>query len=597
MIEKKIKISSIQIKNFRSIRNIIVYPKDFNIFVGLNDAGKSNVLKALNLFFTGETDYGQKFSFKRDFTYLFPEKSHSKKEVKIIIKFDIPDTYTESGEYTWEKTWGVENYATEKIINPEGNNPNPKSRVPGALRRIKYRYVPAVKSQDYYKTLLGDLYTAVFSSIDNPLAESVNVFSSALKDYTGDLSSNIQKRLEMESILSFPDDLNDIFKALVFETSSNSSAMHIPLTSRGDGIQVRHIPVILKYIAHEDQKSRNKGSMKICTIWGFEEPENGLELLKTFKLANEFDEYSKEIQMFVSTHSPAFYMKKESESSKVFFVSKNAGSDETEIFTGKDNQVLADSMGLMPLVAPFIKSESQKLLEAEQIYKKNILTDVPTILVEGETDIEYLKIAITEHSESLSSMLNDGKLRIICKNDGAGTKVLEDWVFAWIYSGFRSKIMVLLDKDEAGIKARNDIIENEIYKSRQNASHLKVNFIEPSNEIMLIRQKHILFDFEIEHLLSTTFWNKMTDAGLTQKRSDKSLCRMFSTLVPRNKTLDEVMVELIEDESIRSTILEREPKDKKKNKIVELLKKDENKKAVTEGFLKTVQELEKFFCS
>ena len=66
MIEKKIRISSIQIKNFRSIRNIIVYPKDLNIFVGLNDAGKSNVLKALNLFFTGETDYGQKFSFKRD---------------------------------------------------------------------------------------------------------------------------------------------------------------------------------------------------------------------------------------------------------------------------------------------------------------------------------------------------------------------------------------------------------------------------------------------------------------------------------------------------------------------------------------------------
>ena len=194
-------------------------------------------------------------------------------------------------------------------------------------------------------------------------------------------------------------------------------------------------------------------------------------------------------------------------------------------------------------------------------------------------------------------MLNDGKLRIICKNDGAGTKVLEDWVFAWIYSGFRSKIMVLLDRDEAGIKARNDIIENEIYKSRQNASHLKVKYIEASNEIASIYQKHILFEFEIEHLLSTAFWNKMTNAGLTQKRADKSLCRMFSTLVPRDKTLDEVMVELIEDENIRSTILEREPKDKKKNKIVELLKKDENKKDATEGFLKTVKELEKFFCS
>ena len=67
MAEKRIKISSIRIKNFRSIRNELITSKDFNIFVGLNDAGKSNVLKALNLFFTGETDYGKKFSFSNDF--------------------------------------------------------------------------------------------------------------------------------------------------------------------------------------------------------------------------------------------------------------------------------------------------------------------------------------------------------------------------------------------------------------------------------------------------------------------------------------------------------------------------------------------------
>ncbi len=40
MADKRIKISSIRIKNFRSIRNELIQPKDFNIFVGLNDAGK-----------------------------------------------------------------------------------------------------------------------------------------------------------------------------------------------------------------------------------------------------------------------------------------------------------------------------------------------------------------------------------------------------------------------------------------------------------------------------------------------------------------------------------------------------------------------------
>ena len=45
MSDKRIKISSIRIKDFRSIRNETITPKDFNIFVGLNDAGKSNVLR------------------------------------------------------------------------------------------------------------------------------------------------------------------------------------------------------------------------------------------------------------------------------------------------------------------------------------------------------------------------------------------------------------------------------------------------------------------------------------------------------------------------------------------------------------------------
>lgn len=80
MAEKRIKIASIRIKNFRSIRNETIAAKDFNIFVGLNDAGKSNVLKALNLFFTGETDYGKSFLLRMTFhTYSLKQAILQKK--------------------------------------------------------------------------------------------------------------------------------------------------------------------------------------------------------------------------------------------------------------------------------------------------------------------------------------------------------------------------------------------------------------------------------------------------------------------------------------------------------------------------------------
>lgn len=46
--------------------------------------------------------------------------------------------------------------------------------------------------------------------------------------------------------------------------------------------------------------------MKVATIWGFEEPENGVELSKAFEMANDFEEFSQDIQMFITTHSPAF---------------------------------------------------------------------------------------------------------------------------------------------------------------------------------------------------------------------------------------------------------------------------------------------------
>ena len=39
-------IKEVQIRNFRSIVNMTIHPADLSVFVGLNDAGKSNILKS-----------------------------------------------------------------------------------------------------------------------------------------------------------------------------------------------------------------------------------------------------------------------------------------------------------------------------------------------------------------------------------------------------------------------------------------------------------------------------------------------------------------------------------------------------------------------
>ena len=596
-MDNRITIRSITIKNFRSIRRETIKVKNFNIFVGTNDAGKSNILKALNLFFNDQVDVNSPFDYEQDFTYLYPPKSKEAKAITISIQFDIPLTFTDGGVYVWEKVWKKTGKVSDEIKNKEGKAPAPRSRIPSALQRIKYRYVPAVKSPDYYKALQGDLYASVAASLDSTLADAVDSFSESLGAYTQKITMDVSKRLGISSQLTIPTDLNEIFKALIFRTNRKLGAINVPLTARGDGIQARHIPIILKYISQEDQRSRNQGSTKITTIWGFEEPENGLELANAFALAEEFLEYSSDLQIFLTTHSPAFYMKKEELGVKIFYVEKKQrGSEETSISAEKSTAQIAKDMGLMPLVAPFIAEQAHKLEIAQKIYSKNILTDVPTIMVEGETDVEYLKLAIKHNSSILQKKLDERELRIVYKQDGAGTTQLCDWALAWIYSGFRSKLYILLDKDEAGLKAKDEIVSGEAYKTRGCSSTMRIANIQPSNEIINLYQKNIKFYYEIEHLCSGEVWKGWKTQGLVSLREDRELRKMFETLIPRDKSLDNIIDELVEDTEIRDTIVSFEPKKLKKNKMVDYLKNNFGEdKSVFVGFEKTIKDIENYF--
>ena len=62
-------IDCITIRYFRSVYTLTLDKcQDLTVISGKNDVGKSNILKALNLFFNNQSDYLHNFSFHEDYS-------------------------------------------------------------------------------------------------------------------------------------------------------------------------------------------------------------------------------------------------------------------------------------------------------------------------------------------------------------------------------------------------------------------------------------------------------------------------------------------------------------------------------------------------
>ena len=85
-------IRSVEIQRFRSCeRTKIDDVGDLAVMVGPNNSGKSNVLRALNLFFNEETEPDQYLDFDIDFRLRPATKK--KKSIRVCEEFSLPDEF------------------------------------------------------------------------------------------------------------------------------------------------------------------------------------------------------------------------------------------------------------------------------------------------------------------------------------------------------------------------------------------------------------------------------------------------------------------------------------------------------------------------
>lgn len=589
-----LRIKQIHIKNFRSIINETINTDRFNIFVGLNDAGKSNVLKALNLFFNGETEPGKRFDFDVDYSNFAPERKNKAKEIEISILIEIPDHYKDNEDVLWKKVWRISGQYYDSSMTWTFS---PYSKVPTLLKRIRFKYVPAVKSEMYFKDLLADLYISIANEVSGDLIEKASAYSEALKSYTKRIGEIVHENVGLKSELTMPANQMDIFKELVFMTQ-DGSGKDVDLSHRGDGIKAMHIPAILKYIAERDNRNLGSNAVPYTPIWGYEEPENGVEMRKSFDLAEELYGFSPMVQQFVTTHSPAFYEYNGKKSVKVIYVYKDDTSYASTFSEEVEIQELHNRIGLMPIVAPFIEDKQHELAKMQEIVKQMQFADIDTIFVEGKTDKEYLELAICELSHQLEDRIKQQTLRIVTREEnGCGTSLLCDWAIAWMHLNYKNKAVFLFDNDTAGLCAKKEVNEAK-KKYPKKSSKVKALTLCPTDDIKMVNQKiNGSIHYEIEHLLPYKVWEQLKNRNWVNLKDDKELFEVYNKLLTRDKSIDTIIDDVVDNAAMRETIVYYNVKDDKKNNILEYVKKlySNGKTTVLDGFENTIKILEKEF--
>ena len=444
-------IKSVEISYFRSIyKESLNKCGDLNVVFGKNDVGKSNVLRALNLFFNGETNPGQQFNFSVDFSDARRNESKRSEDVRkfvyVKITFRTPQNWKKSlgEEFYVKKSWNISRGSEHSIEYSSHISKRNKIYLTRFLNTIRFFYIPAVKDRSIFAQILSEMHEIIASN--EKFQGSLNDFAGTLQEVTNDLTESISKNLQISSAIAPPQNIVDLFRSLDFETGVDKDhRMHSLILQRGDGIQARHLPELLNFIS-------DLGAFAY-SIWGFEEPENSLELMNATKEAERFRSIAKENskQIFVTSHSPGFYMLNDSEVRKYFVSSKINHDIRCSTLSSIDDTSKEKTLELMgdDFILESVSEEIQKLKNRNEVHKaeiqsiKGTLSDAkkPILFLEGQADaivfgklIEILnsdiakdiKIEGLRGTPSLKALAAEGDAFRLAAN-GRKVVVVTDW--------------------------------------------------------------------------------------------------------------------------------------------------------------------------
>lgn len=353
------RISSIIIRNLRSIDELeIKLSSPLMTLIGANSSGKSNILRGLELFFTGQIDR-RPFVAALDMPFWIINATAPAARTSVQVQFDLSERgssrlWKEVETLFAEKSWPVPNEKRITIIRyfSRGGASGFQCIIPTKgtrqseckelsevarllIRRVEYRYVPSLKDlqSDSFRQVSEELKVRLLSvwsggdrkavaekrerfqriraEIETLIQDSAKGLGSSLHDQFPEVSS---LKLAMSST-----DLEDMIGSLdIFADDGHETLMR----QKGSGIQGASIIHMLRILRETAPKGAN---FKQLFLWNIEEPETFLHPAAQRRLSQLLRRQSANTQIIVTTHSPIFVSRSTPSSNVLIQRSLNSG--------------------------------------------------------------------------------------------------------------------------------------------------------------------------------------------------------------------------------------------------------------------------------
>jgi AAA15 family ATPase/GTPase len=303
-------ISKIKIANFRSISNITIENNGGSPLVvcGPNNIGKTNFLRALDLFFSLNPE---KFVYRLDVPYHIAEGSAGGSKVHISLDF-----LSESERYSIStKYFRRDQVNVLELTGTKNGESITETEIRKFLCNFKFIYVES-NNIDLPKLISNYFNDEVLPSLDRlrrrqtePL-EHLNEFIKKSNEALVNIERGITQELhgftsniggvnphDWAVKVLFPefDFLREAISNLVTYTLIDSNDR--PLDTKGSGLQRLLLLAVIKYISQHSSEE---------VIWALDEPEVFLQPGLQKEVFGQLKEISKTLNVFITTHSSHF---------------------------------------------------------------------------------------------------------------------------------------------------------------------------------------------------------------------------------------------------------------------------------------------------
>jgi hypothetical protein len=417
-------IRKVSIEGFRSIRQAELDGlSGFTALAGLNNSGKSNILRALNVFFNDETDPGKPLDVDAD--YHRPDlRKKKRKRIRVTIEFALPEhfqfrkgleavrTFIGGTSFSIAKEWTREAALASYFLNGDEVSREDSHKLNQFLNLIKFRYIPnRVLPTEVIRSEHQNLRDILIRRLARRAAQDQDAFK-AIQETSSKMIASLGKRFQEACpgqgtvTLATPTSWQEMAFAVGYKLGQGE--VQIEDIAQGSGIQSL---LMLETLYLVDRDYFQQFGWRQAAIWAVEEPESSLhsslEARVASYLASITNDPTSRLQVLSTTHSDVIVQY----AGETAIVTQENG--ESQFCMERDPRKALDVLsagGVSRWVHPLLHFSLD-----------------PVILVEGEFDVVFLTKAFQAMQVKRQIRVAD-LARLEGGSDGGGVEKLRKYI-------------------------------------------------------------------------------------------------------------------------------------------------------------------------